>query len=137
MKNHILDASSIYTLVKHVEDDSPRILKANTTIPLAAYELGNAIWREVHLLKLLSEDEGKELLMRLFTLVETMTILHFNPRREGEAVLESALVTGLNFYDSSYLAAAIKTGCPLVTEDKQLSKVANRAGVKTLSWRDI
>jgi predicted nucleic acid-binding protein len=137
MRNHILDASSIYTLVKHAGDNAPRILRSNTTIPLATYELGNAIWRETHLLKLLTDEEAKELLTHLYTLIDTMTLLPLNPRRDGEATLESALATGLNFYDASYLSAAIKTGYPLVTEDKQLTRIAERLGVKTTSWRGL
>ncbi len=137
MKPHLFDASSIYTLIKHAGEDAPKILKANATTTLASYELGNATWRETHLLKLFTDDEAKELLNHLYALVDTMTILPFRPRREGEAILESALLTGLNFYDASYLAAAISAGYPLVTEDKQLSRVAERLGVKTTSWRGL
>jgi predicted nucleic acid-binding protein len=134
---NLFDASSIYTLVKHAKGDASKILKAGSTTLLAAYELGNAAWRETHLVKLLTEDEAKELLSLLYALLETMTIVPFEPRRDGGATLESSLATGLSFYDASYLSAAIKTGHTLVTEDKRLARIASRLGVKTLSWHDL
>jgi len=137
MKLHILDASSIYTLVKHAGEDAPQVLRANATIPLAAYELGNAVWREAHLLRLLTDGEAKELLAHLYALVDAMTVLPLSLRRDGEATLESALSTGLNYYDASYLSAAVKTGYPLITEDKQLARIAGKLGVEAASWRSL
>jgi len=137
MKSQIFDASSIYTLVKHKGGDSSKTLRTSATTALAAYELGNAVWRETHLLKLLTEDEAKELIGLIYSLLETMTIIPFEPRRDGGATLESALATDLSFYDASYLSAAIKTGYTLVTEDKRLAKSATKIGVRTISWRDL
>ena len=50
----LFDASSILTIVRELQGDAPDKLADGTTISLAYYEVGNALWRECFLLKRIS-----------------------------------------------------------------------------------
>jgi len=52
------------------------------------------------------------------------------------SAMRIALEEGITFYDSSYVAAAIESGCDLITDDTKLRKVAG-SKVKTMGSSDL
>ncbi len=138
MKRSLLfDASSILTLVRELRGDAPDKLLEGSTISLAYYELGNALWRECFLLKRISQEEAENLLRAVFAILQAMEVASLEKEDEGNAVLDKACKFNITFYDSAYVAEALKSKKILVTEDKKLAKAAENAGVKTLTSRTL
>ena len=133
----LFDASSIFTLVKEFRGEAAEKLAEGSTISLAYYELGNAIWRECFLLKNISREEAEKLLRAMFGIVEAMDIVLLEDEAGGSAVLDKACEFNITYYDSVYVSEAIKSKKILVTDDKKLAKVAQNAGVKTLTGKDF
>ena len=134
MKHSLLfDASSIYRLVRELQDDAPDELLEGSTISLSYYELGNAVWRECSLLKRISKEEAENLIVSFFAILQAMKVTTLDKETEGNEALETAFEFNLTFYDSAYLTEAKKSEKILVTDDKKLAKAAENAGVKTLT----
>lgn len=134
MKHSLLfDASSIYRLVRELQDDAPDELLKGSTIPLSYYELGNAVWRECTLLKRITHEEAKSLMTSFYLILQAMKVTPQNEGAEGIDVLQTACQFNLTFYDSAYLNEAMKAEKTLVTEDKKLAKAAESAGIETLT----
>ena len=130
----LFDASSIFTLVRELRGDAPNKLLEGSTISLAYYELGNALWRECFLLKRISREEAEKLLRAMFAILQAMDVISLdNDDDEGSVVLDKACEYNITFYDSAYVAEARKSKKVLVTDDKKLAKAAEKAGVKTLT----
>jgi len=103
------------------------------TTAIADYELGNAVWKVLHVLKKLTDDESRILLTAFH---EAMLRLRVEPQLELSERLEvlgNADRLGISYYDSSYLTAAIRLEAMLVTEDKALTRAAAECGVPTTS----
>ena len=136
MKRSLLfDASSILTLVRELRGDAPDKLLEGSTISLAYYELGNALWRECFLLKRISEEEAENLLRTMYAILQSMDVAPLEKEDEGNAILDTACRFNITFYDSAYLTEARKSKKTLATDDKKLAKAAENAGVKTLTSR--
>lgn len=131
------DASSIFTLVRELRGKAADTLAESSTISLAYYELGNALWRECFLLKRITQKEAENSLRAMFAILETMDVVLLENEDEGKAVLCNACEFGLTFYDSAYVAQALKSKKILVTDDKKLAKAAEKAGVKSLTSKDL
>jgi predicted nucleic acid-binding protein len=129
----LFDASSILTLVRELQGDAPDKLLKGSTISLAYYELGNALWRECFLLKRISRQEAESLLKTIYAILGEMQIELPDKEDEGGTVLDTAYKFNITFYDVAYLAEAQKSKITLVTDDKKLEKAAENAGVKTLT----
>jgi predicted nucleic acid-binding protein len=129
----LFDACSILMLVRELKGEASDKLVEGSTISLVYYELGNALWRECFLLKRISQEEARTLLRSMYAIVGQMELLSIGHEDEANAILDLACNHSLTFYDSAYLAQAIKSNKTLVTEDKKLSKAAEKAGVKTLT----
>ncbi len=123
----ILDASSIYTLIKL---GKPEVLVGGTTLELAVYELGNAIWKEVAVFKTISVGEAIKILSVVKRCLEVLDITSIKDGEEG--ALRLACERGLSFYDAAYLYLAQTRAEPLVTEDGRLREVASKL-VKAMS----
>jgi predicted nucleic acid-binding protein len=138
MTKHALlfDANAIYQLIRDLPDDAPDKLMNDSTIPLAYYELGNALWRECFLLRRISREEAEKSLSFMYAILERMQIITLD-NKAGSAVLETACKLNLTFYDSAYLTEAKTSDKILVTEDKKLAKAAENFGVKTFSIREL
>ena len=133
MKQQLLfDANAIYRLVREIPDDALAILSEGSTIYLAYYELGNALWRESFLLKRISKEEAEMSLRFMYDVLKKMHIASLDSTT-GSSVLDSACKFNLTFYDSAYLAEAKRSDKTLVTDDMKLVRVAENFGVKTLS----
>ena len=138
MKRSLLfDASSIFTLVRELRGKAPDVLVEGSTISLAYYELGNALWRECFLLKRISQKEAESSLRAMFGILETMDVVLLENEDEGSAVLDKACKFNITFYDSAYVTEAVRSKKTLVTDDKKLAKAAENAGVKTLTSRSF
>lgn len=117
-----MDASAIKALAAgdpaHVAD----ILERTAVLELTYYEVGNALWKELNLLKVISAKECDTLvasMKRMFATAETI-----GTSDELGDVLGLAGAEGLTFYDAAYVDAARRGKRTLVTEDVRLSKVA-------------
>ena len=127
----LFDANVIYRLIRDCPEKALDILIEGTTISLAYYELGNALWREAHLLKRISIEEAKKSLSLMYAMLLRMQVEEVDS--EGIEILQTAHKCNLTFYDSSYLVEAKKTSKILVTDDNKLAKAAEPLGVQTLS----
>ena len=138
MKRSLLfDASSIFTLVRELRGEAPDKLLEGSTISLAYYELGNALWRECFLVKRISREEAEKLLRAMFAILQAMDVISLDNDDEGSVVLDKACEYNITFYDSAYVAEAHKSKKVLVTDDKKLAKAAEKAGVQTLTSKAL
>jgi predicted nucleic acid-binding protein len=116
----LLDSSAILNL--YAEGRYAPFLDAYTT-PLARYELGNAAWKRVHLIKNTKLEEGQRLLDALDTLCLKMNkITEINTAK----TLKLADEEGITYYDATYITTAIDHALTLVTDDKKLHKTAKK-----------
>ena len=117
---HLFDSSSIINLCS--ERKIERLLEG-CTLNLAFYELGNAVWKQVHLHKALTQEEGSEALAALTEVYGQMRELQVE---DASSILKIAVEEGLTYYDASYIHAAIKNDAVLVTDDKKLQTAASK-----------
>jgi len=87
------------------------------TLNLAFYEVGNAVWKQVHVYKTLTMEEGCTV---LDSLTELVKILKKVEARRVSEVLRIAVEEDLTYYDASYLQASIENSLTLVTDDEKL-----------------
>jgi predicted nucleic acid-binding protein len=128
----LFDANAIFRLIREFPDDALVKLSEGSTIHLAYYELGNALWRESFLLKRISKEEAEMSLRFMFVVLEKMYIASLDSTT-GSSVLDLACKFNLAFYDSAYLTEAKRSDKTLVTNDRKLVRAAENFGVKTLS----
>jgi predicted nucleic acid-binding protein len=121
----IVDSSSIFRAL--ISRKTVKVA-GESTLELARYELGNAIFKEHRIFKTLTFDEAERLAGEVSSLLENMSIIHFSNQVE---VLKVAAETGTTYYDASYLYASMDTGMILSTEDERLRKAANKLGIRT------
>jgi predicted nucleic acid-binding protein len=133
----LFDASSILTLVRELRRDAADKLADEATISLAYYEVGNALWRECLLLKRISQQEAENLLSEMYAIIGEMKVTTPPGENDGNAILAAACKFNLTFYDSAYLAEADRSKSTLVTDDKKLAAMAQKAGVKTLTSKEF
>lgn len=115
----VYDASSILDLME--EGTIPDFLDASTT-SLAIFEIGNAVWKQVHLTNKLTESQGERIFLAASLLIQKMKNVIPDPL----PALRLALKESLTYYDASYLQSAIEAGSVLVTEDSKLQKKAEK-----------
>ena len=128
----LFDANAIYRLIRECPEKAMDTLMESTTISLAYYELGNALWREAHLLKRISIEEAEKSLSLMYAILMRMHAEEVDCD-QGTQILQTAHKCNLTFYDSAYLAEAKKNSKILVTDDTKLAKAAETLGVETLS----
>jgi predicted nucleic acid-binding protein len=126
MKTYLLDASAFMFLIKKVEPQATaRCLQESLILDLTYYEVGNAVWKESSLAKMITSNESEVLTARAQTILAKMEKI------EGEAdsfggILDLAKKERLTFYDSSYIYFGKEKGLTLVTEDKELYTKAKK-----------
>ena len=133
----LFDASSILTLVRELRADAADKLTGEATISLAYYEVGDALWRECLLLKRISRQEAENLIKEMYAIIGGMEVAALQGENNGDPILDLACKFNLTFYDSAYLAEPEKSKCTLVTDNKKLAAMAQKAGVKTLTSREL
>jgi predicted nucleic acid-binding protein len=130
MGEYLLDASSF---IKALKLERPDAIAKNYIQWLTAYEVLNAIWKEVHLMRTIREDKALELASLVKELVGYAKVLDI--KGFEEKVLKTALQLSLTAYDASYVVLAEEHGLTLVTEDEELKEKA-REVVKVVSIDD-
>ena len=133
----LFDASSLLTLVREVRGKATDILLDNSTISLAYYEVGNALWKECFLLKRIVPKEAAKLLRSIFAFIDEMDVIVVEDEELGSAILDIAGKQKITYYDAAYLMGAKKSNKMLVTDDNKLARVAEREGVKPLSSKTV
>jgi len=128
-QQYLFDSNAIYRLIREAPERALEKLNEGTTIYLAYYELGNALWRECHLLKRISVEEAEKSLDLMY-----MMLLHMQVAtvKNGNEVLSTANEFNLTFYDSAYLVEAKQNNRILVTDDTKLANTATTLGVATI-----
>ena len=132
----LFDSNVIYRLIREAPDIALGKLTEGSTIYLAYYELGNALWRECRLLKKINIEEAEKSLDLMYALLELMQIATVNSKK-GTEIIGVANRFNLTFYDAAYLAEAKDNSETLVTDDIKLVKTAEAIGVRTLSSNEI
>jgi len=103
------------------------------TLNLAFYELGNAVWKQVHVRKVISVDEAG-VLLDLF--VQVFGVLRKPEMEDGSKVLKVAVKESLSYYDAAYVSAALENGLVLVTDDERLCRIGKKY-VETVSSNEL
>ena len=133
----LFDAGSILLLVRELGELAPDILLKSSTIPLAYYEVGNAVWKECFLLKRLDVEKAVRLLASVFAIMGEMDVMGFGDERFGVAVLDAAGRLNVTYYDASYLVAAQEQDRILVTDDERLRMAAEKMGLKATKSKPL
>jgi predicted nucleic acid-binding protein len=136
-KIFLFDASSIFTLIRELKGDAPDILLEGSTISLAFYEIGNALWRECFLLKKINAEKTEILLQAAYEILEQMDVVTFDDQPQASDIFSKACDFNLTFYDSAYLTQAHQSAMTLVTDDRKLAKAAEKCNVKTLTSKEL
>ena len=133
----LFDASSVFTLVRALRGKAPDLFGEGSTVSLAYYEVGNAVWREGFLLKRIVPQEAAQLLTAMFAMLGTMDVTVLDDEGFGNAILDMAGKLHVTYYDAAYLTEAQRSGKILVTDDEKLAQAAKRVGVRTLTSTTI
>lgn len=133
----LFDATSIFTLVRELRGEALDTLLEGSTIDLAHYEVGNAVWRECFLLKRITPSEAAKLLKSIFAILRAMDVAVLEDEEMGVAILNMAGSLNITYYDASYLAEAQRLNKTLVTDDEKLAQAAEKVTVKTLTSRTL
>jgi len=133
----LFDASNLLTLIRELRGRAPDLFSEGSTISLAYYEVGNALWRECFLLQRIDPKEASQLLTTVFAILGTMDVAFFEDEELGNAVLKLAGELKITYYDASYITEAQKSKKILVTDDEKLIKAAESVGVKTLTSKTV
>jgi Predicted nucleic acid-binding protein, contains PIN domain len=118
----VIDASALAALLLP-EDGSEEVEKAVSevekvsTLDLAAYEVGSAVWRRVRRGEL-SPDEGGVVVSTLLSLLDTFEVYHY--REVVADAFKLAVGAGVTVYDAAYVVLARRLNAPLLTLDKEL-----------------
>ena len=119
-------------LIKKADtENTVKCLRDSVILDLTFYEVGNAVWKEGTLAKLVTAEAAKTMQATAQTVLGRVKRVGCEPDSFGE-IVEIAKAERLTFYDSSYIHAAKQGGLQLVTEDKALRERAEKY-VKTQS----
>ncbi|MEM2995372.1 MAG: type II toxin-antitoxin system VapC family toxin [Candidatus Bathyarchaeia archaeon] len=116
----LFDASAIINLCGEKKLDK---LLEGWTINLAFYELGNAVWKQVHIYRAFSNSEANTI---LDSLTEVFMKLKKPEKENVLEILKIAVREGLTYYDAAYIQASIENGLTLVTDDEELHRVSKK-----------
>jgi predicted nucleic acid-binding protein len=133
----LVDASTLLIIVKHADATKLAEVAADlATLDLAAYEMGNGLWKQVRLLKLMSAEEAHTIHDALAGLLSRATILRMEELDHANA-MDFALKHGISYYDACYVVAAESLGLPLATEDRKLAR--SMAGLRegVVGWKQL
>jgi len=114
---YLFDASALLNIIRSYGDLAIDFLKNNYIIQLAFYEIGNAIWKELFLIKSIDLEEALFLLGLVGKLFHYLILLEDS---DSSVILEIAYKLGITFYDASYVVAAAEKGLALITDDNKL-----------------
>jgi len=127
----VLDASSLLLLIKRRGVEAADALRDAATVPLAGYEVGNAIRTSVQIHREMTPKDAEATLGNINTCLTYMGIIDQSSLQAMIETLRTSLRHGLTYYDAAYLAAASTLKAPLITEDRRLAEAARKAGIQT------
>jgi len=119
----LVDASALKALAAGDPTQVADVLERSAVLELTYYEVGNALWKELNLLKAISAKECETLVDSMKRMLATAETLETSFDELGD-VLGLAGAEGLTFYDAAYVDAARKAKRTLVTEDPRLTRAA-------------
>ncbi len=126
MKHCLIDASAFMLLIKKADPQNTiKFLQDSSILDLTYYEIGNAVWKESVLTKLLTPEAAKTLQRTAETILAKIDRIN-SDSNSFEKIMEIAKVEKLTFYDSSYIHFAKEKGLQLITEDKELKTKAHK-----------
>ena len=123
----IYDSSALLNLLLSKGSKALPILSKQATLDLAMYELGNSIWKISSLHKKITKEEACKILSVCVRTMEKMEVMRINGIEDN--VKGISLDAKQSFYDSAYVALAQRYNLELVTDDKNLQKVASKYGI--------
>jgi predicted nucleic acid-binding protein len=118
----VIDASALAALLMP-ESGSEEVEKAVkeaegvSTLDLAAYEVGNAVWWRVRRGEL-SMEEGNVVISTLLLLLEIFEV--FSYREVAADAFKLAVDASITVYDAAYVVLAKRLDARLLTLDKEL-----------------
>ena len=128
--------SSLLLMMKHF---SPRDLISIavdiTVLDLSVYEVSNALWKAVKLLKNIDREEASLIHKTLLVFLRYCAMLRLEDL-DHDRIMEIALEKRLTYYDAPYLHTAIVMKLPLTTEDRRLRE-ASPEGTVVISWNEF
>ena len=117
---NLYDTSAIINLCANKKLDP---LLEGYTLNIAIYELGNAVWKQVHIHKTITIEEAYIILDSLTGIFRKMKKLKVEDPLE---TLKIAVEEKITYYDASYIHAAVKNSLTLVTDDKKLYTIGKK-----------
>ena len=129
---YLLDSSAIAVTLKELHEKSIELLDGKDTLNLAYYEIGNIIWKECVLKRLISPEEAVENAEGIAKILGIMKIEKIDSSEDFMEAMKLATQLKLTFYDASYLYVARRKGLTLVTEDDELYKKAKENDIKVI-----
>jgi predicted nucleic acid-binding protein len=133
---YLIDASSIAILLGKIKEKAVEFLEEASTLDLALYELGNFIWKECTLKKMINRDEAIAKIKDLTEIIALMDVKKLE-KEDVIGVMQIALDLKLTFYDASYLHVAKSTDKILITNDSDLLDKAKKIGVKAAKLEEF
>lgn len=134
---YLFDASSLLLLIKQQGPYAAETLRNSATIPLAYYEIGNTLRTSATIHKHITPEEAKRTLKNIHQGLALMKKITQNTHQESRLILHNSLEHNITYYDSAYLTAAQTNNHTLVTEDRQLTKAAQKANTPTTQTDDL
>ena len=132
----LLDSNAIAIIIKRLGPQAVETLKERTTLDLARYELGNVIWKECILSRIISSEEAAKKAGGIAELMDIMKILRTETPHSLRETMKLATELQITFYDATYLYHA-KNEPPLVTEDNQLRIKAKQVNIKAITVNQL
>ena len=126
----IFDTSSIY---RAVELNCIEKLQGEKTLDLAAYELGNVIWKYVARNDI-SSGEGNKLIEILSGVLSLMNIIQVGLNKNAYKI---ASTNHISYYDAVYIHTALSLEEPIISEDEKLLEIARKYGIKSYTLKNF
>lgn len=134
---YLFDASSLLNITRELGEKVIDVVKNNFTISLAYYEIGNALWKECRLLRKLDLNSAIKTLRFMFSMFSKMTVIGIEEGGLGNSILTNAFKYSITYYDASYLSVAKKLDAILVSDDKELIKIAKKLKVNGITSKEL
>lgn len=127
----MVDASSLLLIIKRRGAAAAEVLDGAHTIPLARYEIGNALRTSVQIHREATAEEAERTFENVLLGVSLMEVMEQGDEETMRQTLSRSLSLGTTFYDTSYITAAVNLHADLVTEDRSLADAARKAGIES------
>lgn len=111
------------------------VITRSKILDLATYEIGNAVWKESKLMKLLTSEEIGRQTTEVSVVLSSLEKLSIDPS-ELPGALEIARREKKTFYNSSYIYVGKRDKLTFVTEDQTLLRAAWKH-IQTMSARKL